>query len=295
MSDYILSCSSTADLSAEHLAAAGIEYAYFHFMLDGKPYLDDLGKSVPYSDFYAAMTAGADTKTSQISVGEYVDHFTRLLGSGRDVLHVCFSSGLSSTFSSATTAAAMVRESFPERKLYVIDSLAASSGYGLLVDKLAALRDDGYTIDALRDWCEENKLRLNHWFFSTDLTFYIKGGRISKTAGFIGGMLGICPLLNMDGSGHLSAQEKIRTKKRVIRRIVDVMAEYADGGRNYDGKCYISQSACMEDAQSVAALVEAEFPHLDGKVLINNIGTTVGSHTGPGTVALFFWGSDQRK
>ena len=141
---------------------------------------------------------------------------------------------------------------------------------------------------------EAHKLDVHHWFFSTDLTFYIKGGRVSKTAGFIGTILGICPLLNMDDKGRLIPREKIRTKKRVIREIVDKMEQFAEGGLDYSGKCYISESACMEDAKAVAALVEARFPHLNGKVEINSIGTTIGSHTGPGTVALFFFGTPRR-
>ena len=162
------------------------------------------------------------------------------------------------------------------------------------MDKAADLRDDGMSIEALRDWLEAHKLDVHHWFFSTDLTFYIKGGRVSKTAGFIGTILGICPLLNMDDKGRLIPREKIRTKKRVIREIVDKMEQFAEGGLDYSGKCYISESACMEDAKAVAALVEARFPHLNGKVEINSIGTTIGSHTGPGTVALFFFGTPRR-
>ena len=159
------------------------------------------------------------------------------------------------------------------------------------MDKLADLRDEGKSIGEVHAWAEEHKLNLHHWFFSTDLTFYIRGGRISKASGFFGTMLNICPLLNMDDQGKLIPRFKIRTKKKVIRAVVDKMEEYAEGGLDYSGKCYISQSACIEDAREVARLVEERFPKLNGKVEINNIGTTIGSHTGPGTVAVFFWGS----
>jgi len=159
------------------------------------------------------------------------------------------------------------------------------------MDKLADLRDEGKSIGEVHAWAEEHKLNLQHWFFSTDLTFYIRGGRISKASGFFGTMLNICPLLNMDDQGKLIPRFKIRTKKKVIRAIVDKMEEYAQDGLDYSGKCYISQSACLEDAKEVARLVEERFPKLNGKVEINSVGTTIGSHTGPGTVALFFWGS----
>ena len=290
MSDYILSCCSTVDLSREHLQSRDIHCTYFHYFLDGKEYLDDLGQSMPLDKFYQAMADGAMTKTAQVNISEYLDYFTPFLEQGKDILHLTLSSGISGTFNSAQNAAAIARERFPERKIYIVDSLAASSGYGLLMDALADRRDEGMDIDSLRDWAEENKLRLHHWFFSTDLTFFVRGGRISKAAGVFGGMLNICPLMNVDYQGRLIPREKIRTKKKVIQAIADKMAAYADGGTAYDGKCFMSNSACLEDAQAVAALVEAHFPNLNGKVLINPIGTVIGSHTGPGTVALFFWG-----
>ena len=188
----------------------------------------------------------------------------------------------------------IVRERNPERKIYIVDSLGASSGYGLLMDKLADLRDEGMSIDAVRDWAEAHKLELHHWFFSTDLTFYVKGGRISKVAGVFGGLLDICPLLNMDNLGRLIPRAKIRGKKRVMKEIVMRMEEHAQGGHDYSGKCYISNSACYDDARAVADEIEQKFPKLNGKVEIYSVGTTIGSHTGPGTVALFFWG-DERK
>ena len=234
------------------------------------------------------------TRTSQVNISEYLEHFCRFLEQGQDVIHLCLSSGISGTYGSAENAARIARERYPDRKLYVIDSLAASSGYGLLMDTLADLRDEGMDIDSLRDWTLQHRLELHHWFFSTDLKYYVRGGRVSKTAGFVGGLLNICPLLNVDAAGCLIPRSKIRTKKKVIQEIVQRMEEHARDGYDYNGKCFISNSACLEDAQAVASLVEQKFPKLNGKVLINDIGTTIGSHTGPGTVALFFWG-DERK
>ena len=293
MSDYIISCCSTADLSREHFERIGVHYVCFHYILDGRDYPDDLGQSVPFDDFYRMMKEGADTKTSQVSISEYVDFFTPFLEAGKDIVHVTLSSGISATINSARNAANIVMERYPERKVYVVDSLGASSGYGLLMDTAAAKRDEGLSAEELVSWLEENRLKLHHWFFSTDLSFFVKGGRISKTAAVFGGLLEICPLMNMDNHGRLIPRYKVRTKKRVIRQIVDKMAEHARDGLNYDGKCFISMSACLEDARAVADLVEARFPRLNGKVVINNIGTTIGSHTGPGTVALFFWGDER--
>ena len=290
MNNYIISCCSTADLTAEHLKARDIHYICFHFYLNDQQYTDDLGQSISFPDFYQAMVDGAETKTSQVNVAEFLEYFTPFLEKGQDILHVSLSSGLSGALNSALVARDILQEKYPERKIHIVDSLGASSGYGLLMDKLADLRDNDMAIDDLYAWANKHKLEVHHWFFSTDLTFYIKGGRISKTAGMIGTILGICPLLNMDNEGHLVPREKIRSKKKVIQEIVRKMEQYAQGGLEYEGKCYISQSACIEDAQVVAALVEQKFLRLNGKVEINYVGTTIGSHTGPGTVALFFWG-----
>ena len=290
MSDYVISCCSTADLSKEHFEKIDVHYCCFHYEMDGVQYLDDLGQSMDFDVFYQRMTDGAMTKTSQINADEYEEYFTQFLSQGKDIIHLTLSSGISGTFNSANLAKALLEDKYPDRKIYVIDSLAASSGYGLLVDHLAAMRDSGATIDELAAWVEEHKLNLNHWFFSSDLTFFIRGGRISKAAGAVGTVLNICPLMNVDFEGRLIPRYKIRTKKKVIQAIVDKMAEQAEGGTDYSGKCFISHSACEEDAKAVAALVEERFPNLKGRVLINSIGTTIGSHTGPGTVALFFWG-----
>lgn len=294
MGDYIISCCSTADLTKEHFEERDIHYICFHFELDGKQYTDDLGQSIPFDEFYRRMQEGASTKTSQINMEEFREYFEPFLKEGKDILHVTLSSGISGVFNSAKLAADELMEQYPDRKICVVDSLGASSGYGLMMDKMADLRDEGKTFDEACLWLEENKLKLHHWFFSTDLTFYIRGGRISKTAGTVGMVLNICPLLNMDNEGRLIPRQKIRTKKKVIQEIANKMKEHAQDGEDYSGKCYISQSACYEDARKVADLVEEAFPKLSGKVVINDIGTTIGSHTGPGTVALFFWG-DERK
>ncbi len=293
MSDFILSCCSAVDLTQEQMDELDISYIPFHFELNGVQYTDDLGQSVPYPEFYTRMAAGEDTKTSQVNVDEFLQYFESFLKEGKDVLHLTLSSGISGTFNSARLAKDMLEEKYPDRKLYVVDSLAASGGYGLLVSELARLRNSGKDIEEVYKFAEENKKKLNHWFFTSDLTFFIKGGRVSKTAGFVGTMLNICPLLNVDYMGRLIPREKIRTKKKVINRIVEVMEEKARDGKNYNGKVLITQSHCYEDARAVADLIEERFPNIDGKVTINYIGNLIGSHTGPGTVALFFWGEER--
>ena len=245
MTNYILSCCSTADLSEQHFQERDIHYICFHYMLNGKSYSDDLGKTMSFAAFYQAMADGAETRTSQVNVDEYIAYFTSFLEQGLDILHVTLSSGISGTYNSACLARDELSAKYPERKIYVVDSLGASSGYGLLMDKLADLRDGGMALEELRDWTEQNRLKLHHWFFSTDLTFYVRGGRISKASGWFGTMLHICPLLNMDDLGRLVPRFKIRGKNKVIREIAERMVEHAQDGLNYSGKCYIRCSSAL--------------------------------------------------
>ena len=292
---YVLSCCSTADLTAEHFRSREIHYICFHFSMDGKQYLDDLGQSIPFEEFYQRMAQGAETKTSQVNVEEFMEYFESFLKNGQDILHVTLSTGLSGAFNSACAARDELLEKYPDRKICIVDSLGASSGYGLIMETLADLRDQGMELEELSRWITDRRLHMHHWFFSTDLSFYVKGGRISKAAGWFGTALKICPLLNMNDEGKLIPRFKIRGKKAVIKKIVEEMVLCADDGRDYSGKCFISHSGCIEDAKEVAALVEETFPRLNGRVDINYVGTTIGSHTGPGTVALFFWGNQRTR
>ena len=295
MQPYVLTCCSTADLSKDYFEKRNIPYVCFHFTMDGVEYMDDLGQSMPFEEFYARIAAGSMPTTSLVNTEQFIAFFEPFLKEGKDILHLTFSSGLSGTYASAILARDELKERYPERKLIVVDSLGASSGYGLMVDTLADMRDNGVSLTDAADWIEAHKLNMHHWFFSTDLTHYKRGGRISQTAFVVGSILGINPLMNMDDGGHLTPRFKINGKKRVMREIVKQMELHAENGLDYDKKCFISNSACLEDAKTVAALVEQTFPKLNGKVLINSVGTVVGSHTGPGTVALFFWGDSRKK
>lgn len=293
MNPYVITCCSTADMPAEFFETHHIPYACFHYTIDGKEYPDDLGRSIPFDTFYQMIADGAAPTTSQVNEASYEALWEPILKEQKDILHITLSGGLSGAVNSARIAGEMLQEQYPDRKIIIIDSLGASSGYGLLVTRAIELQEEGLSLEETADWIEANKLRLHHWFFSTDLSSYVRGGRISKTSAFFGTALKICPLLNMNTEGKLIPRYKIRTKKRVIEEIVKKMEEHAENGLAYDGRCYISQSACMEDARDVADRVEALFPNLKGKVLINHIGTVIGSHTGPGTVALFFFGDER--
>lgn len=293
MSEYKITCCSTADMPASYFEERNLPYVCFQYRMDGVEYPDDLGKTMPFAEFYDRISKGAEPTTAQVNAQQYMDFFEPILKEGKDILHFTLSGGISGSVNSANIAKTQMEEKYPERKIIVIDSLAASSGFGMLVDAALDKQEEGLSLEENAAWAEENKNKLHHWFFSTDLTSFIRGGRISKVSGFVGQALNICPLMNVNAEGRLIPRNKYRGKKQVIREMVKRMEEHAQGGLSYNGKCFMSCSACEEDARKVADMIEEKFPNLNGKVRINSIGTVIGAHTGPGTVALFFWGDER--
>ena len=293
MSEYKITCCSTADMPASYFEERNLPYVCFQYRMDGVEYPDDLGKTMPFAEFYDRISKGAEPTTAQVNAQQYMDFFEPILKEGKDILHFTLSGGISGSVNSANIAKTQMEEKYPERKIIVIDSLAASSGFGMLVDAALDKQEEGLSLEENAAWAEENKNKLHHWFFSTDLTSFIRGGRISKVSGFVGQALNICPLMNVNAEGKLIPRNKYRGKKQVIREMVKRMEQHAQGGLEYSGKCFMSCSACEEDARKVADMIEEKFPNLNGKVRINNIGTVIGAHTGPGTVALFFWGDER--
>ena len=291
MQNYILGCGSTVDLNEKHLKDRDIEVLPFHFRLGERDFSDDFGKSLAYKDLYAAMASGVPVKTSQTTAGEYEEAFRPYLESGKDVVHVTLSSGISGSYESCLLAKKTLEEEFPDRRVYVIDSLCASSGYGLLMDIAADYRDEGHTAAELAEYIGKTKLRVHHLFYSMDLSAYVRGGRISQTAGILGSLLRICPLLYVSPEGKLVIKKKLIGKKRAVAELISEMLKNADGGENYDGPCYLCNSECIEDANYTVGEIEKNFPALKGKCKIFDIGATIGCHTGTGTVAVFFLGT----
>lgn len=293
MSAFIVTCCSTADMKPSYFEKRGIPYACFHLFLDGKEYWDDLGQSMPFEEFYARIDAGALPSTSNVNVGEFMAFFEPYLQDGKDILHISFSSGLSGAFQSACMARDELRKLYPDRTIHVVDSLAASSGYGLMVDLAADMRDDGLSLGETRQFLEENKLRLQQYCASSDLTHYKRGGRISPTSAFVGTLLHICPVVKMSRDGHLTPFTKVRSKSKTLLYLLQRMQNYAHNRTDYAGKCYICHSARYANARFLADKIEAAFPNLKEPVTINDIGAVIGAHTGPGTVGLFFWGDER--
>lgn len=287
MSDYIITCDSTVDLSEELLQEKGIPYVSFNFEAEGKTYKDDYGKSYPVDKFYEDIKKGVMFKTSQPNSEDYKALFTKYLEEGKDVLHISLSSGISGGFNSARIAANELNEKYGPQQVFVIDSLGASSGYGLLVIKAKDNQDGEMSLEGNINWLEENKKKIIHWFFSSDLSSFVRGGRISKAAGLVGAALQICPVMCVSDEGKLEVLEKTRTKKKAARKIVDNMLN--EVGPNYSDYCYLCMSACPDDANMVADMIKESFPNIK-EVKIFNIGGVIGSHTGPGTIALFYVG-----
>lgn len=290
MGEYILSTCSTVDMPKSYLDERNIKYLCFHFTIDGKDYLDDFGQSFSYKDFYNKIREGAMPTTSQVNVEEYITLFEPYLEQGTDILHLSFSSGLSGSASSAKVACQELSKKYPERKIYVVDTLCASSGLGLLVDTAYEKKQGGMEITPLYKWVEDNKLNVNHWVRADDLFHLKRGGRVSGASAVIGSMLKIKPIIDMNVEGKLIPRDKVAGRQKSLNALVEKMIERAENRLDYSGKVFICQSDKIEDAQYVADLIEKTFPKMQGKVMINSIGTVIGAHTGIGTIALFFFG-----
>ena len=294
MSKYKITCCSTVDMPVEFFTERNVPIAYYHFEMDGKDYADDMGKSMSVKEFYERVHGGAMPVTSQINATAYTALFEPILMEGFDIIHLTMSSGITGSINSAKLARDDLLQRYPERKLYIVDSLAASSGYGLLVDEVLNMRDDNVPIDEVYNWVEENKLNLHHWVFASDLKHLKRGGRVSSASAVVGSLLNICPIINVNESGHLIPRDKIRGRKNATAELLRKMKEFARDGLDYSGKCFISNAGCTEDGKALAELVKSTFPKINGEVLVNDIGTVIGSHTGVGTVAIFFWSDTKR-
>lgn len=287
---YILSCESTVDLPYAYVTGRELPILFYSYTVDGATYQDNMDRDPEaLTRFYGFLAQGKIPSTSQLNVGQYESFFDTLLQKG-DVLHIVFGSGMTSSIQNAILAAEIMREKYPDRRLEVMDSTCSCSGYGLLVDYAADLRDRGCTLDETLQWVLDHRLCVHHQFFSTDLKYYRHSGRISGAAAMLGAVLNLCPIMHLNDEGKIIAYSKVRGKKNAIQTTVDTMARRAVGGTDYDGKCFISHSNCLETANETRDAIEVRFPKLKGKVRVVNIGTIIASHCGPDTVAVYFLG-----
>ena len=289
---FILSCGSTVDLPYSYCESRDIPVIFYTYVVDGTEYVDDMLRDpAALPNFYAILADGKLPHTSQVNTERYIEFFDSLLQKG-DVLHIAFGSGLSGSALNAKAAMEAIAPKYPQRTIRVVDSLAASSGHGLLVDYIADMRDAGCTLEEAYQWAESNKLNINHQFFSTDLTHLRRSGRVSGPAAMLGTLLGICPIMHLNAEGRIIAYDKVRGKGSAVKETARVMLQRAQGGKDYDGKCFISHSHALDTAQRLRDLIRAQCPKVQ-EIRIFDIGTIIASHTGPGTVALFFYGKDR--
>ena len=290
---FFITCESTVDLPYTYISGRNIPVLFYSYSVDGQGFPDDMGRDPEaLPRFYRFLEEGKIPSTSQINVFKYKEFFERLLQKG-DVLHIAFGSGMTPSVNNAVEAAKMLREEYPERKITVIDSLCSSSGYGLLVDEAADMRDRGCSMEEVSQWVMENRQKIHHQFFSTDLKYYRRSGRMSGAAATVGAILSICPIMRLDDGGHIIAYDKVRGKKKAIQRTIQVMEEHAQNGLQYSGKCWICHSNCLAEAEETREAVREHFPNISGEIRICDIGTIIASHCGPGTVAIFFFGDDR--
>lgn len=289
MSDYIISSESIIDLSAEYVKEIGVSFIKSNYELNGEIYLDDFGQSLDMEEFYRNMEEGAAPSTAAINTQAYLDYFEEILKKDMDIIHVCLSSGLTTQYSCLLQAVDILKEKFPERKIYPIDSKMASSGVGLLVDKLVMLKNEGMSIEDLYKWAKENTLHVISYTSNENLEYVARGGRISKTAANIGNLLKICPLIEIDDEGHMQVTQKVRTKKKLLKTLVDRMEKNAIGGLNYNDKLIISHASNEKTAKELRDMMADRFKEISA-IDIFEIGPTIGSHIGPGAITMFYWG-----
>lgn len=288
MAEYIISTDTSCDFPLEYVKQHQLPLVTLFYSIDGVTGENGCPSSDVLKNFYNKMRAGSMTKTQQASIEDTEKVFREILKEGKDILHIAFSSGLSGTANAARLAAENMMEEFPGRKIIVIDSLCASLGQGLLVDYALKLQQQGKTMEETAKWLEDHIQNICHLFTVEDLKYLQRGGRISKTTALVGTMIGIKPVLHVDPEGKLVSISKVRGRKQSIQALVNKMEENIGKYRGEKQPIFISHGDCIEDANYLAELVKERFGY--DEFLINDVGPTIGAHSGPGTLALFFMG-----
>ncbi len=287
MSNFTIGTCSTSDLPEAYIEKNKLLLLKFSYTIDHTEYKDG---DMDTKTFFDLERDGKLPTTSQLNPADIIPGFEQVLSSGSDLLYIAFSSGLSGSYNNLSLVAKDMRQKYPDRKIYVIDSLCASLGQGLLVDYAVKMRDDGKSIDEVNNWVESNKLGLNHWFTVDSLSHLRRGGRVTGAAAFVGNLLHIKPVLNVDYEGHLIPREKEQGRKRALKCLIEKMEEYI---YQPDGQSvFISHGDDIEAAEKLAGMVKARFPEV-GEIMINPLGAVIGAHAGPGTIALFFMGKSR--
>lgn len=287
MKDFVIMTDSCCDMTAQLAGELELSVLPLSLLMGDETYRNWLdGREIGFHEFYERIRSGASATTSAVSVGDFEEAMRPLLQEGKDILYLAFSSGLSTTYQSAVIAADSLQEEFPDARILVVDTLAASLGQGLLVYLCVQQKRAGKSLEEVRDYAEATKGKVCHWFTVDDLNHLKRGGRINAATALFGTMLAIKPVLHVDDEGHLIAVSKTRGRKASLLALVDKMAETADDPVHQT--VFISHGDCEEDARFVSDEIRRRFGTED--IRINYIGPVIGNHSGPGTVALFFLG-----
>ena len=290
MRNYVIVTDSSADLDPDMLKELEVDIQPLTFNLDGKLYSNwPDGRDLGFDEFYTALRNGGSSSTSQVNVSQFVELFREFLEQGKDILYLGFSSGLSGTVNSGHLAAEELAKEYPDAKIIVVDTLCASLGQGLLVWHAVQQKRQGKTIEELAQWVEDKKLNMAHWFTVDDLNFLKRGGRVSGAAAMFGTMLSIKPVMHVDNEGHLIPMEKVRGRRQSLMALVDHMEKTAI--QPEEQMVFISHGGCRDEAELVAQEVKKRFGIKE--VYINYVGPVIGSHSGPGTMALFFLATER--
>lgn len=290
MKDFVIMTDSCCDMTAQLAEELELSVLPLSLMMGDETYRNWLdGREIGFHEFYERIRSGASATTSAVSVGDFEEAMRPLLQEGKDILYLAFSSGLSTTYQSAVIAADSLQEEFPDARIFVVDTLAASLGQGLLVYLCVQQKRAGKRLEEVRDYAEATKRKVCHWFTVDDLNHLKRGGRINAATALFGTMLAIKPVLHVDDEGHLIAVSKTRGRKASLLALVDKMAETADDPAHQT--VFISHGDCEEDARFVADEIRRRFGTED--IRINFVGPVIGNHSGPGTMALFFLGTER--
>lgn len=285
MQDYVIYTDSTCDLTPELIKELNIKVIPMEFIIEGNNYYNyPDARNISFHEVYDMLREKKSASTGLINTQRFINIFEEDLKNNLDILYICFSSGLSSQYNSSCIAVNELTEKYPDRKIYTIDSLSASLGEGLLVYHAAKQKDKGLNIDELKDWVENNKLNIGHMFTVNDLFHLKRGGRISSATAIVGTMLSIKPVMHTDNEGHLTVIGKAKGRKASLVALFKAMKENAIDPETQT--IFIGHGDCIEDAEYLAKMIKTKLNVKE--IVINYIGPVIGTHSGPGTVALFY-------
>nr|WP_286172849.1 DegV family protein [Caproiciproducens sp. MSJ-32] len=285
----VIMTDSCCDLPLNFVKENNIDVISLGINIDSKYYSDDLGQSIDIKEFYNKLRTGIMPTTSQANAFSYEEKFKKYVEEGNAVIYIGFSSALSGSVNSARIAMENIKDEYKEADITIIDSKSASLGLGLLVYKAAEMLKNGASKDEIVSWVEDNKLKLNHWFTVDDLNHLKRGGRVSGTVAAVGTLLGIKPVLHVDNEGRLVPVSKVKGRKKSIKVLQDTIKERIVNPE--EQVIFISHGDCLEEAEYLKKLILDDVKVKD--IIINNVGPTIGTHSGPGTIALFFIGKER--